>query len=85
MQLLSSCSEDCSPHQWRSGEVQVGDAALQVDPAGGASAALPREIIAVGLGAPWQSWRGRQGRGLSWAVMVGSPPMSTNVLELLGS
>lgn len=63
----------------------MGDAALQVDPARGASAALPREITAAGLGAPQQSWRGRQGRGLSWVVMVSSCLMSTNVLELLGS
>lgn len=52
----------------------MGDA-LQVDPAGRASTALPGEITAVGLEAPQQSWRWttvgqRQGRGLSWVLMV---------------
>lgn len=63
----------------------VGDAALQLDSAGEESAVLLREITAVEMEAPWQSWRGRQGRGLSGAVMVSSHPIFSNVLELLHS
>lgn len=85
MQLLSSCSEDCRPHQWQFRDPWVGDAALQVDLAVGESAVLPRENTDVGLVAPQQSWRGKQGRGLSWVVTAGSHLTSTNVLNLLDS
>lgn len=82
MYLLSSCTEDCSPHQWQFGELSVEDAALQVGPAREESAALQRLITAAGLGAPRRIWRGRQGRDFSWVGVVGSHPTSTNVLAL---
>lgn len=71
MYLLSSCTEDCSPERWQSGELWLEHAALHVGPTREEIAALPRLIIAAGLGAPQRSWRGRQGRDLSWVVMAG--------------